>query len=635
MSSPRTPLRVIDTGIRAGRENMALDRALIEAHDAGRIPDTLRFLRFRPSALVGAHQILSHEVRLDYCRAKGIEVGRRITGGGALFLDERQFGWELVVDRTRFGTADLSRIAAILCEAAAEALQRLGVPAAYRPRNDIEVAGRKVSGTGGFVEGRTLLYQGTLLVDFDAAEMISALKVPVEKLAKRDLDSAQKRVITLREVLGDALPPLEAIYASLVDTFAERLGFDPEWGAVTGEEEALAARIYAEEIGTDEYVGRLDAQEPDASLVSATLNKRGGAIRADVRLEGPGLARVREVLVTGDFFVTPPRAVFDLEASLRGLAVEAVPDAVDAFFARTPCDMVGLAPSDFREAIEAALAQLALDVRGRLLRGHLLGTPRADAPTLVFLHDALGSVRLWRDVPERLARATGLAALVYDRWGSGDSEALEPPFAHDYLRAEALEALPEVLDAAGIGEAILVGHSDGAAIALAFAGAHPERVRGVVSLAAHLFREPCTLAEIREQIADFERGDLRARLARYHGAKTDILFRRLVELWTAKPHPGWGLEPLVAGVRCPVLAMHGAEDPYFSTAQLDAVQELVQGRFERVVLPRARHMPHLEARRAVLEAATRFIGELVDETLAGQGSPEGRAPSPAPSRRAG
>jgi lipoate-protein ligase A len=628
----RTPLRVIDTGIRAGRENMALDRALIEAHDARRIPDTLRFLRFRPSALVGAHQILSHEVRLDYCRAKGIEVGRRITGGGALFLDERQFGWELVVDRARFGMADLSRIAAILCEAAAESLQRLGVPAAYRPRNDIEVAGRKISGTGGFVEGRTLLYQGTLLVDFDAAEMISALKVPVEKLAKRDLESAQKRVITMREVLGDRLPPLEAIYETLVETFAERLGFDAEWGTLTDDEEALAARIYAEEIGTDEYVGRLDAQEPDASLVSATLNKRGGAIRADVRLEGPGFARIREVLVTGDFFVTPPRTVFDLEARLRGLAVEAVPEAVDAFFAQTECDMVGLTPADFREAIEAALAQLTFAAGGRRLRGHFFGTPTADAPTLVFLHDALGSVRLWRDIPERLVRETGLAALVYDRWGSGDSEALAPPFSHDYLQREALEALPEVLDATRIREAIFVGHSDGAAIALAFAGAHPERVRGVVALAPHLFREACTLTEIREQIADFEHGDLRARLARYHGAKTDILFRRLVELWTAEPHPGWQLEPLVAGVRSPVLAVHGADDPYFSAAQLDRLAALVRGRFERLVVPRVRHMPHLEARRAVLEAATRFIRALVGGTPAGEGSAEASARSAVPSR---
>jgi lipoate-protein ligase A len=628
----RTPLRIIDTGIRAGRQNMALDRALIEAHDAGRIPDTLRFLRFRPSALVGAHQILSHEVRLDYCRARGIEVGRRITGGGALFLDERQFGWELVVDRTRFGTADLARIAAILCEAAAEALQRLGVPAAYRPRNDIEVAGRKISGTGGFVEGRTLLYQGTLLVDFDAAEMISALKVPVEKLAKRDLESAQRRVVTMREILGDKLPPLETIYGTLVATFAERLGFDPEWDALTEAEESLAARIYAEEIGTDEYVGRLDAQEPDASLVSATLNKRGGAIRADVRLEGPGLARVREVLVTGDFFVTPPRAVFDLEASLRGVAVEALPAAVDAFFAKTPCDMVGLAPADFREAIEAALAQLALRVRGRLLRGHFLGASAPDAPTLVFLHDALGSVRLWRDVPDRLVRETALPALVYDRWGSGDSEALEPPFAHDYLRTEALEALPEVFDAAGIRDAILVGHSDGAAIALAFAGAYPDRVRGIVALAPHLFREPRTLAEIREQIADFDEGDLRARLARYHGAKTDILFRRLVELWTADPHPGWGLEPLIAEVRCPVLAVHGADDPYFSAAQVDAVEALVRGPFERLTVPHARHMPHHEARRVVLEAAARFIGGLVGAKKPARPGPPAPAHIPSQAR---
>ena len=111
----QTPDRVIDTGIRGARENVAFDQALIEARNAGKIPDTIRFLRFRPSALVGLHQILAHEVRLDYCRRAGIEVGRRITGGGGLYLDEGQIGWELVMDRRRLGTTDLAEIAARIC----------------------------------------------------------------------------------------------------------------------------------------------------------------------------------------------------------------------------------------------------------------------------------------------------------------------------------------------------------------------------------------------------------------------------------------------------------------------------------------------------------------------------------------
>ena len=158
------PVRVIDTGIRGGRANVAFDQALIEARNAGRIPETIRFLRFRPSVLVGLHQLLSHEVRLEYCRRQGIEVGRRITGGGGLYLDEGQIGWELVLGRHSLGSIDLAAIARRICEAAAEGLRRLGVPAEFRPRNDIEVHGRKVSGTGGFIDGATLFYQGTLLV---------------------------------------------------------------------------------------------------------------------------------------------------------------------------------------------------------------------------------------------------------------------------------------------------------------------------------------------------------------------------------------------------------------------------------------------------------------------------------------
>src|SRR5579863_7169462 len=200
VSSPSKPFRVIETGLRGGRANIAFDQALIEARSEGKIPDTIRFLRFRPSALIGIHQFLSQEIKLDYCKAHDIETVRRITGGGGLYFDEGQIGWELVFDRTALGVTDLAEVTRRICEAAALGLQKLGVPARYRPRNDIEVEGRKISGTGGFFEGNILFYQGTLLVDFDPAEMIAALKVPVEKLAKRELATARQRVVSLREL---------------------------------------------------------------------------------------------------------------------------------------------------------------------------------------------------------------------------------------------------------------------------------------------------------------------------------------------------------------------------------------------------------------------------------------------------
>jgi lipoate---protein ligase len=599
-------VRVIDTGVRTGRQNVAFDQALIEAHNAGRIPETIRFLRFRPAALVGLHQILSHEVRLEYCARHRIEVGRRITGGGGLYLDEGQVCWELALERARL-IGDLAAIAARICAAAAAGLRRLGVAAEFRPRNDIEVGGRKLCGTGGVIDGRTLFFQGTLLADFDPERMIEALRVPVEKLARRDLDDARRRVITLREALG-AVPPVTEIQAALLEGFREHLGLEPQWGEVTDYEERLARRLHDEQFGTEEFVRSLDAPADEAQLVSATLVRRGGTLRADVRLEGPGRDRIREALITGDFFLSPTRAALDLEAALRGVAAAEAGAAVEAFFARTPCDFVGLSPLDFREVVESALAQITLSAAGRQIRGFFKGPRSNGLPTLVFLHDALGSVRLWRDFPDQLVRATGCGALLYDRWGSGESEALVPPYSENYVLEEALQALPEVLAKTGIREAVLIGQSDGASIALAYAGNHPERVRAVIALSPHLFRERKTLLAIAEQIADYERGDLKARLRRHHGARTERLFERLVEVWTAAPAgAGWGLEEHIARMRCPVLAIQGEDDEFFSRAQLDALARLLPERLETLRIPGAAHYPMHQARNEVLAAAIAFI----------------------------
>lgn len=615
-------VRVIDTGIRTGRENVAFDQALIEARNAGRVPDTVRFLRFRPCALVGLHQILSHEVRLDYCERHGIQVGRRVTGGGGLYLDEGQLGWELALERRGLGS-DLAGIAARLCAAAAAGLRRLGIDAQFRPRNDIEVHGRKVSGTGGLVDGRTLFFQGTLLIDFDAGRMIEALKVPVEKLARRELDDARRRVVTLRELLG-RVPPLEEIQAALLAGFAEHLGIELQSGEATAYEEALARRLHDEQLGTEDFVRLVDAPAEDAQVRSASLVRRGGALRADLRLEGPPPGRVREALVTGDFFISPARAVLDLEAALRGLATTDAGAAVEAFFAGREVELPGLSPLDFREVIEQALAQIAVNAAGHEIRGHFRGSSHRTALTLVFLHDALGSVRLWRDFPDQLSRATGCPALLYDRWGSGESEPLAPPYGQDYLVEEALHALPDVLEKTGVRDAVLVGQSDGASIALAHAGTFPERIRGVIALSPHLFREARTLRAIQDQIADFEGGDLKARLARHHGPRTERLFARLVEVWTTRPAgEGWGLEPYVAKLRCPVLAIQGEDDEFFGVGQLEALGRLVP-HLQTLRIPGAGHYPMHQARNEVLAAAIRFIRSLTGASTGPSSSP----PSP-------
>lgn len=349
------PFRVIDTGIRDGRRQIAFDQALVEARQAGAIPDTIRFLRFPPTALIGRHQALSGEVRVDYCRAHGIRLVRRLTGGGAIYFDEGQLGWSLVFDRATLGVASLAELARAICEAAAAGLSTLGIEARYRPRNDIEVDGRKVSGTGGFFDGDTLFYQGTVLVDLDPRRMVAALNVPAAKLERRGLDSAAQRVVTLKELLG-AAPAIESVQEALLRGFASRLGIDAVRGAITAHEEALASRYHDEEIGTDAFVAGIDDPGAAADVLAGSHTGAGGTVTAYVRLEGTGRERIREVLVTGDFFVTPPRVVFDLESALRGVAVGEVRPAVEAFFERAGAGLLTAAPADFARAIENALA---------------------------------------------------------------------------------------------------------------------------------------------------------------------------------------------------------------------------------------------------------------------------------------
>ncbi len=346
--------RVIDTGVREGRANIAFDAALIEAHKAGEIPDTIRFLTFPPTALVGRHQSLSKEIRLDWCRENGVGTVRRITGGGALYMDEGQFGVELVFHKATLGITSLGDLARAICESIALGLTRLGVEARYRPRNDIEVDGRKISGTGGFFDGDTLFYQATILADMDPARMLKALNVPEAKLAKRALDDAGARVTTLKALLGEAMPSRAAVQEALLAGFRERLGIETEAGAITAREEELARAAFDEEIGTDEFVAEIDTPAEDAR--AASMTGKGGTIEAFIRLEGEGAAtRVREALITGDFFVTPPRTIFDLEAALRGTPVGEVRERVERFFTEAEVGILSAGASDFADVVEAAI----------------------------------------------------------------------------------------------------------------------------------------------------------------------------------------------------------------------------------------------------------------------------------------
>jgi pimeloyl-ACP methyl ester carboxylesterase len=224
---------------------------------------------------------------------------------------------------------------------------------------------------------------------------------------------------------------------------------------------------------------------------------------------------------------------------------------------------------------------------------------RADLPTLVFLHEGLGSVALWRDFPDKLAAATGAPTLIYSRYGYGKSDRLADERSIDYMHVEALTALPELRRELRLDNAVLVGHSDGASIALIHAARWP--VRGLILEAPHVFVEDVTVASIAEAKRAYETTDLGKRLARYHD-DPDGAFWGWNRIWLHPDFRAWTIEDVLPGVRCPVLAIQGADDEYGTLAQLYAIERKLPGRFERAVLAECGHAPHRDQAAATLAA---------------------------------
>lgn len=349
--------RVIDTGLRPAAQNIALNRALLEARQAEEIPSTLRFLRFTPCALLGYHQSAEQELNLDYCRARQIEIQRRITGGGAIYFDETQLGWELYLQRGDLGCADMQAISQRICTAAARGIRALGVDAQYRPRNDIEVDGRKISGTGGAFDGDALMFQGTLLLQFDVEKMLRVLRIPAEKLSDKAIASARERVANLADLLGHA-PALETVQQRLAAAFAAEFDVAFEAGELTEQEQARFSTALAE-IDCEDWVHLQCRPDTERPVLEAAIKFPAGLVTVRVNYDA-ARSRIQQVWFSGDFFVSPRRTIADLEAALRDSDVHAVRQNVTVFFAEREVDMLGLRAEDFSAVIEAALAQQAL-----------------------------------------------------------------------------------------------------------------------------------------------------------------------------------------------------------------------------------------------------------------------------------
>ena len=353
--------RLLDTGHMTAAENMALDDTLLELKGQRKSSDTIRFLQFSPPAvLVGYHQAVSEEIRESFCRENSIDINRRITGGGAIFFDENQIGWEVICDKDFFNMEiPNEKLFRILCEPVVKALGGLGLTASFRPRNDIEINGRKISGTGGTESERAFLFQGTMLVDFDVDTMLKSLRIPVEKLMAKEIDSVKERVTCLNWEMGYTPAPGD-IKKAIVKGFEECLDIKlvPS-GLTAGEEELFSEKLKYYSSG--EWIDRISPSKIGEEILQAANKVENGLVRFTVSLDRKR-NRIKDIYITGDFLSFPGRALYDLESELRGrpFSREELFGTVDRFFGEGRITIPGISPEDFFKPLEIVLEKSAI-----------------------------------------------------------------------------------------------------------------------------------------------------------------------------------------------------------------------------------------------------------------------------------
>ncbi len=349
--------RFIDSGSKRAAYNMAVNKVIVESINQKTAPNTFLFSNFHPTVLVGYHQSVSLEIKEDYCRENGIDINRRITGGGAIYMGEDQLGWEIFALKDTPGIpSKIEELYPLMSESAILGLKKFGIEAKYRPKNDIEVEGRKISGTGGMEVGDAFLFHASLLIDFDVDTMMKCLHQPVQKLQNKQLDSFKQRVTSMREILG-YVPPLEKVKEALAQGFAEVLGITLEPGILSPGENMLLDK-YLPMFESDEWVYGKRVINRDVSSSAVDYKTEGGLIRVNLGLDVEREI-IKDIFITGDFFAYPSRSILDLEAGLKNASClpQDVKNNVTKFFAENTTTIPGVIPEDFISAVLMAIDQ--------------------------------------------------------------------------------------------------------------------------------------------------------------------------------------------------------------------------------------------------------------------------------------
>ena len=352
-------IRVIDTGPLSAAENMALDEALLESREKYSTPDTIRFLSFEPHcALVGYFQTVESELRVQYCKQEKIDINRRITGGGALYWGTKDIGWEIFASSGRFSSriSKMEDYYRLFCTAASKGINKFGVSSSFRPRNDIEVEGKKISGSGGTSLKNCFMFQGTLLVDIDIEVMIRALRVPLEKLKYSEISSLKERITWLSREIGYC-PGRDDIIKNILEGFSEQLEADYYFDELSSHERELFNQKI-NHFSSKAHIYRIK-EKKNIYTVKSVIKSASGVLKTAITIDGPRKI-LKTSLFTGDFFIYPRKALFDLESLLKNRKInrEEIAGLIDGFYKNYPRQIEGLSCKDITISIFKCLEKL-------------------------------------------------------------------------------------------------------------------------------------------------------------------------------------------------------------------------------------------------------------------------------------
>jgi lipoate-protein ligase A len=344
--------REIDTGVKSVDWNMASDDVLLKEQTKCHNP-TLRFISFERCVLVGFFQSVEQELRVEYCKQKNIKINRRITGGGSIYFDPSQVGWEVIAPLSLFG-ASPEKFYEIFGTSVANGLRKLGIKANFKKRNDIEVNGKKISGMGGVTYHDAFLFQGTLLVEDRIEEMLYSLRVPIEKLKPKEIDSVRERVTCIQHEIG-RIPSREELKNAIRTGFYETLGISTSPGEMTTEE-INNINSSLEYFNSPKWIDRVKLPEETQGLLTGTYRSSIGTIKVSI-LVNAAQKMVRSTHITGDFFLESDTMLNDLERLLRNIHFDEnkILETVDNFFTQIP----HIEPNDFKLAFSEVFKKWA------------------------------------------------------------------------------------------------------------------------------------------------------------------------------------------------------------------------------------------------------------------------------------